>query len=259
MNRTHSIAATLRDEILRGTYGPGDRLPAERDLAGQLSVNRASIREALKQLEQMGLVRIRRGGGARVCHLHEANVDIVRHLLHIDGELDPVLAMQILDVNEIMIAGATRLAVERASDHELLEARELLRSLEEAGENMSERLDAVDGLFELITRASDNLVLRLIHNAIRPILVGDLGLLFWRILNPSRETLAEQLASIGSALGNRDAQGAEEAVRSMLRERREHLFKIFNQPDGREMLRIVRTDENHPAPPENHGENSDVD
>ena len=43
--------------ILDGTLTPGERLPAERRLAGQLSISRASLREALLTLESLGLVR----------------------------------------------------------------------------------------------------------------------------------------------------------------------------------------------------------
>ena len=68
-NLPESIAAQLRNDILDGTYKAGERLPAERDLASRLGVNRGSVREALKKLEQMGLVVIRRGDGATVRHL----------------------------------------------------------------------------------------------------------------------------------------------------------------------------------------------
>lgn len=43
--------------ILEGTFAPGERLPAERQLAAQLSISRASLREALSTLETLGLVR----------------------------------------------------------------------------------------------------------------------------------------------------------------------------------------------------------
>ncbi len=43
--------------ILDGTFTPGERLPAERQLAAQLSISRASLREALSTLETLGLVR----------------------------------------------------------------------------------------------------------------------------------------------------------------------------------------------------------
>jgi len=233
VSRTDSIAAHLRDEILRGVYQPGERLPAERDLAGLLSANRASVREALKKLEQLGLVAIRRGGGARVCHVHEASVDVIRHLLHVNGSIDPLLAFQILDVNEIMLAGATRLAVERASDAELVEARELLRCLVAAEAAVDERVEIIDALFELITRASENLVLQMLHRTIRPTLTGELGQLIWQALSPARETLHAQIQAIDCAIAARDPLSAEEALRAMLRDRRSRLAAILDEPNDR--------------------------
>ncbi len=56
------ISAELRDEILRGRYRPGERLPSERDLAQRFEVHRGAVREALKKLEQLGLAKIEAGG-----------------------------------------------------------------------------------------------------------------------------------------------------------------------------------------------------
>jgi GntR family transcriptional regulator, transcriptional repressor for pyruvate dehydrogenase complex len=47
-----------------GAIAPGDQLPAERDLAGQLGVSRTSLRQALTALEAVGMVEIRHGAGA---------------------------------------------------------------------------------------------------------------------------------------------------------------------------------------------------
>ena len=60
----------IAEEILRliesGTFMPGERLPAERDLARSLSVSRSSLREALSSLEMAGRVEIRLGSGVYV-------------------------------------------------------------------------------------------------------------------------------------------------------------------------------------------------
>ena len=52
-----TLAETLRERILSGALRPGDRLPPERELALELRVNRGSLREALKKLELLRLVR----------------------------------------------------------------------------------------------------------------------------------------------------------------------------------------------------------
>jgi GntR family transcriptional repressor for pyruvate dehydrogenase complex len=50
------IAAHLERLITLGDLNPGDRLPAERDLAADLQVSRASLREAMHELEAKKLI-----------------------------------------------------------------------------------------------------------------------------------------------------------------------------------------------------------
>lgn len=53
----------IETDLLEGRLGPGDRLPSERDLVAQLGVGRSSVREALRVLEVMGLIRTGTGSG----------------------------------------------------------------------------------------------------------------------------------------------------------------------------------------------------
>lgn len=67
-HRFETIVDRVEQQILRGKISPGDRLPSERHLAAHLQVSRSSVREAIRVLEEKGLVEIRRGrkGGAYV-------------------------------------------------------------------------------------------------------------------------------------------------------------------------------------------------
>ncbi len=56
----------LSNMISDGTYGPGDRLPPEPELAEQLGISRATLREALRSFEDRGLITRRRGKGTFV-------------------------------------------------------------------------------------------------------------------------------------------------------------------------------------------------
>ncbi|MBF9033240.1 GntR family transcriptional regulator [Rhodobacterales bacterium HKCCE2091] len=60
------VLQRIRQKLATGELGPGDKLPAERELARQLDVSRNVVREALRSLENAGLVRTRKGsrGGA---------------------------------------------------------------------------------------------------------------------------------------------------------------------------------------------------
>ena len=70
------IARQIREELLQGRLRPGDRLPAERELAVQFGVSRNTLREALRSLEIAGLITLRKGaaGGA---FINDTNGDTV--------------------------------------------------------------------------------------------------------------------------------------------------------------------------------------
>ncbi|WP_138423753.1 phosphonate metabolism transcriptional regulator PhnF [Maritimibacter alexandrii] len=61
-----SIAATLEDEILKGHYRPGGKLPTEAALAARFGVNRHTVRHAIADMAGRGVVRSRRGSGVFV-------------------------------------------------------------------------------------------------------------------------------------------------------------------------------------------------
>jgi DNA-binding FadR family transcriptional regulator len=58
-----TVLARIESDLLDGALGPGARLPSERDLAADLGVGRSSVREALRVLEVMGLIRTASGSG----------------------------------------------------------------------------------------------------------------------------------------------------------------------------------------------------
>jgi DNA-binding FadR family transcriptional regulator len=85
------IANQIRTSIYAKTLKPGDKLPSERELAVQFSVGRISVREALRMLEQAGLILIKQGSGggayvkaADTSAISESVYDLVssRHLSH---------------------------------------------------------------------------------------------------------------------------------------------------------------------------------
>src|SRR5689334_1750619 len=62
----HSIADGLRERVVAGEFGPGDRLPGEPELARSLGVSRSSLRAAIALLEEDGLLRRLHGSGTYV-------------------------------------------------------------------------------------------------------------------------------------------------------------------------------------------------
>ena len=109
------IAEQLRSLILNGQYPPGSKLPPERELSKRLRVNRASLREALKKLEHLGLVRIRQGDGTRVQNFMETGgIELVQHLLPLAGG-KPELIRDLLEFRRIFGRELARLAAARST------------------------------------------------------------------------------------------------------------------------------------------------
>ena len=64
-----SVVRQVEQLILRGILRPGERLPSERELAEKLAVSRPSLREALSELQQAGLLTARAGAGIFVAEV----------------------------------------------------------------------------------------------------------------------------------------------------------------------------------------------
>jgi GntR family transcriptional repressor for pyruvate dehydrogenase complex len=67
ITRSASVVEKLLSLILSGEWKAGDRIPPERELSQELGVGRASLREALKALELIGMIESRVGDGTFVC------------------------------------------------------------------------------------------------------------------------------------------------------------------------------------------------
>jgi len=71
-------ASGIRALIVSGEYGPGDRLPSERDLAKDLALSRPALREGIRRLRSGGVLESRRGSGTYVAPVDLEGVFDVR-------------------------------------------------------------------------------------------------------------------------------------------------------------------------------------
>ena len=164
----------LRDLVLSGAYAPGDKLPPERQLAAQLGVNRSSLREALKRLEQLGLVRARRGDGTRVLDfMRTAGLELAGHLV-LRGS--PDILRDMLELRVIYGREVARMAAERASDEDLA-ALEAITAKVGPSADPAVVLATDFEFYVALTDASKNRVFRLLINSIRSAVTAYSGLL----------------------------------------------------------------------------------
>jgi DNA-binding FadR family transcriptional regulator len=157
----------LSEQILTGAYEPGEKLPTQRALAAELGVNMASVREAVKRLEQLRLVEVRHGDAMRVrdWRVH-GGLDVIAHVLFTAGGLDAGTLRDLLEARRLMLSEAARLAAGRRTDEQAVQLAETAERIAAgAGPAAAQGLDWA--FMEVLVEAADNLVFRLIMNSIR--------------------------------------------------------------------------------------------
>jgi GntR family transcriptional repressor for pyruvate dehydrogenase complex len=160
------IAEQLRSLILNGQYPPGSKLPPERELSKRLRVNRASLREALKKLEHLGLVRIRQGDGTRVTNFMETGgIELVQHLLPLGGG-KPELIRDLLEFRRLFGRELARLAAVRSGKDGLGRLRAVADKADQAN-GAAELFDLDFEFYVALAAASGNQVMLLLINTVR--------------------------------------------------------------------------------------------
>ena len=107
------IAETLKQQITEGTYSAGDKLPTEPELMKTFGVGRSSVREAVKLLVNMGVVRVQQGSGTFVA-VPSNNDDVNIKMSTADRtELDEVRKILDIAIVEKAVARRTEKDIER--------------------------------------------------------------------------------------------------------------------------------------------------
>src|SRR5262245_49935845 len=113
---TDQVVAFVRDLIVRGRLRPGDRLPAERELAVQIGVSRPSVRAGLHALAAMGVVRSRHGSGT---YIPSGPPALGSEPLNFLAALHGFTREEMYEARRILEVEAAGLAAERATHEHL--------------------------------------------------------------------------------------------------------------------------------------------
>jgi DNA-binding FadR family transcriptional regulator len=159
----------LVEDVLSGRYEPGEKLPTQRTLAAELGVNMAPVREAVKRLEQLGLVEVRHGDAMRVTDWRASGgLDVIAHVLFAAGGLERETLAHLMEARRLMLAESARLAAERRDDAQAGRISALAERIAEAPD--AQTAQALDfAFFAELVDAARNVVLVLVMNSIRRI------------------------------------------------------------------------------------------
>lgn len=211
MKAPEQIAEMLLKYIIHGGIRPGDMLPPERTLALQLNVTRATLREALKKLEQLKLIVIHQGKGIIVEDFHKASIDLIFSLLVISGEIDLTILENILEARELFGTDVARMAARRAEKKDIEQMKALMEKLvQQTDPGKLQQMDFE--FFRLLALASKNMVYILLMNTIKTIHDKHLNLFLPLTTNLST-TLQQEILQ---AVIDGDEEKAAEKARTFL-------------------------------------------
>ena len=217
----------LEQRIVSGDIAEGSRLPSEKDLGLGFGVSRNVIREALKTLEERGLVRIENGKGAYVTI---PGADMVRAAIarYVQSRLTTETVHEFYQFREVLEGAAARIAAARAGEHDMNALATALATMA-ANEGDVEKWMAGDIAFH---RA----LIGATHNPF-----------FMTLLEPVIDRLREAIkvsfdsagaraglachAAILACIGKRDQAGAQEAMLVTLKDSAGRVTRVLQEEE----------------------------
>ncbi|MCX7620623.1 MAG: GntR family transcriptional regulator [Acidimicrobiales bacterium] len=218
------VVEILTDAILSGTYAAGSALPAERDLAEQLGVNRTSLRQALSRLEQLGLVESQQGRGTIVLDPTQNPDPTV--LSGLVSHLGPELLAEIMEVREGVAGIVGKLAAERATTADIAALRDATDAVR-ASPNAAACQRAELAWFSSLVDATRNRALILLVRWVWAAYGGAAASFESAFANPRR--IARELAQVTNAVANHEVGEATSALMSYARASGRRLVKAARQ------------------------------
>ena len=214
---SQGVVRQIEGLILRGILRPGERLPSERELSDRMGVSRPSLREALADLQDRGLLASRAGAGVFVADVLGsafAPALVTLFATHDEAVFDYVSFRR--DMEGLAAERAARLG----SDTDLMVINAVFQKMEAAHQKRNPAEEAqLDADFHLaIIEASHNIIMlhmmRSMYELLREGVFYNRSIMFKQ--RTTRDTLLDQHRAINDALQGRDPVAARTAVEAHL-------------------------------------------
>lgn len=151
MSRTSKAIDRIQSMISSGEFRPGDRLPAEGELADRLGLSRGTLREAVRALSHTHVLDVRRGDGTYVTSLSPN--ELLSGLGVAIGLLRSEDQDEVMETRRLLLPAAMTLAARRVTAETIAELRAVLDQVDAAtdGEEVGDLADRVSCLLAKAT------------------------------------------------------------------------------------------------------------
>jgi GntR family transcriptional repressor for pyruvate dehydrogenase complex len=206
-----AVADTIRQGIFAGKLLPGHKLPPEREMASRYQTSRVALREALRALENEGMIVIKRGfgGGAFVSDFDNA-LKALRESLNTVVKLGQAKSVHLTEVRRILEPQIAQIATLRATPSDLrdIEAVVLAQEEELRTSKLSRRYDME--FHRLVVKATHNPVLAVVVNAINDSLRESI--FRSKLSQDMRARVVDNHRTIFEALRDRKSEEAQKSM-----------------------------------------------
>lgn len=203
------IVDYIENEIIQGRLRKGDKLPTERKMAEDMEVSRASVREAIKALEVMGIVKSIQGSGNYITDNPDSTVNRPLCALFAldDGTLDNLLQLRIM-----LEVEACKDIVKNASDEDIAELSKLAK-YDYDNLPISAQSECDSAFHRSIVQMSRNTLVKYLYTTLSRLMDACRV----RVLSATADRGENYITrddhyDIAASLASRDAAGAEAAV-----------------------------------------------
>jgi GntR family transcriptional repressor for pyruvate dehydrogenase complex len=207
---TADICRKLVGHLVRGDWSEGDRLPPERELCQRLGVGRASLREALKALEIMGMIETRLGDGTFVCSRSDFFSRPLLWAITASSENDIRELTEARTLIEVEMAG---LAAQRFTPDDLAAIGRYLDRMKETIEDRAAFLEADLNFHLAIGNAAHSRILMNALHLIRNLMRQWIG---QTLLKGASSLALKQHKEIFVAIAKRNPESARAAMQEHL-------------------------------------------
>ena len=191
---------------------PGSRLPREAELAERFQVSRIVVREAMKILEDRGVVEVRAGRGTLTVARRPDRVK--RSLLQLFGDqpLPTLTEMEsMLELRQVLEETSASLAAVRATDQDLSEIEAALEGMTNEEANLDETIEADLRFHRAVVKAAHNAYLEMVLDPIVSVFVRQI------MLTNSFHTGVPEHRHIFNEIRAHNPIGARQAVRRLMK------------------------------------------
>ena len=230
---SESVYRQLEDKIVRQELAPGSELPAERELSEQLAVNRGAVREAIKRLQQAGLVAVRHGGNHVVLnYLDEGGLELLPTLLvNKQGRVNGAVVRSIMAMRSALAPDVAAAAARKPNPALADELDALLaRMRAQPGDRMLLQEHALTFWQKLVERGG-NIAFRLAFNSMTKTYRQA-----WEVLTPVLEKEFrdfDNLAAIAQAVRDGRSDAARAAGRAHVELGRAAVERVLGTGDDK--------------------------